>query len=106
MAYEDISAEIDAAWEWRSEISPDSKNQTLRDAVYSAIELLDSGSLRVATRQNDGAWTTHQWLKKAVLLQFRLQPNRLFAAQALLPERSGRHYDKIALKTETWGDRE
>src|SRR5690606_12099596 len=46
----------------------------LRDAVEAALDLLDRGEVRVASRGGDGKWTVHQWLKKAVLLSFRLNP--------------------------------
>ena len=46
----------------------------MREAVDTALSLLDRGEARVATRGDDGVWTVHQWLKKAVLLSFRLNP--------------------------------
>ncbi len=65
---------IDAAWENRAEISPRNAPAELREAVHQAMEGLDKGVLRVSEKR-DGAWHTHQWLKKAVLLSFRLQDN-------------------------------
>ncbi|GAB6052724.1 2,3,4,5-tetrahydropyridine-2,6-dicarboxylate N-succinyltransferase [Magnetospira thiophila] len=62
---------IDAAWEDRDAISFDTTG-AVRDAVNKALELLDSGEVRVAERQDVGHWTVNQWLKKAVLLSFRL----------------------------------
>ncbi|MGE4531827.1 MAG: 2,3,4,5-tetrahydropyridine-2,6-dicarboxylate N-succinyltransferase [Acidithiobacillus sp.] len=65
---------IDAAWENRTEISPKQSSAELREAVHQTIEGLDKGVLRVAEKQN-GEWITHQWIKKAVLLSFRLHDN-------------------------------
>ncbi len=62
---------IEAAFEARVEISTATKGE-VRDAVEAALEALDSGAMRVASRGEDGTWTVHQWLKKAVLLSFRL----------------------------------
>ena len=72
----DLAAQIDAAWDNRAEVSPAAKGE-VRDAVESALALLDSGQARVASRGTDGVWTTHQWLKKAVLLSFRLNDNQI-----------------------------
>ena len=66
---------IDTAWENRAEFSPKSAPREVVDAVEHVIAELDSGKLRVATRQSVGQWTTHQWIKKAVLLSFRLKDN-------------------------------
>ena len=66
---------IDAAWEQRAELSPDLvADRRVRDAVASVIGELDAGRLRVAEKTGAG-WITHQWLKKAVLLSFRLADN-------------------------------
>ncbi len=70
---------IEAAWEARAEISPATHGDT-RHAVEQALALLDSGLARVASRDEDGVWTTHQWLKKAVLLSFRLNDNQIMRA--------------------------
>ncbi|MFN7836042.1 MAG: 2,3,4,5-tetrahydropyridine-2,6-dicarboxylate N-succinyltransferase [Burkholderiaceae bacterium] len=70
---------IENAWENRADISPTNAPADVREAVRHAIQLLDSGELRVA--EKIGAdWTTHQWLKKAVLLSFRLEDNAVMAA--------------------------
>lgn len=70
-----LAATIDAAWENRASINAATKGE-VRDAVNEALNALDSGTLRVATREagksGPEAWTVHQWLKKAVLLSFRL----------------------------------
>ena len=64
---------IDAAFENRDSISTATRGE-VRDAVEATLNLLDSGKARAATRGEDGQWTVHQWLKKAVLLSFRLNP--------------------------------
>ncbi|MDD5377841.1 MAG: 2,3,4,5-tetrahydropyridine-2,6-dicarboxylate N-succinyltransferase [Acidithiobacillus sp.] len=79
---------IDAAWENRAEISPKQAPAELREAVHQTIEGLDKGVLRVAEKR-DGQWITHQWIKKAVLLSFRLQDN------ARIPGAETNFYDKV-----------
>lgn len=98
-----LIATIDAAWEHRAAMTPETGGD-IREAVAQALHLLDSGAVRVATRGEDGVWVTHQWLKKAVLLSFRLNDNRLIDAQAnrALVQDAGRAYDKVPLKTASW----
>ena len=74
-----LEAVIEAAWDDRAEISASTHGE-VRHAVEQALALLDSGQARVATRGEDGVWTTHQWLKKAVLLSFRLNDNQILRA--------------------------
>lgn len=74
-----LESVIEAAWENRADISPATQGE-VREAVETALALLDSGEARVATRGDDGVWTTHQWLKKAVLLGFRLNDNVIMRA--------------------------
>ncbi len=83
---------LDAAWEDRANISSTSASQEVRDAVEHVISQLNNGSLRVATRQSVGQWTTHQWIKKAVLLSFRLKDNSVIKAGEL------GFYDKVQTK--------
>jgi len=71
---QDLQHTIDAAWERRGELSSTSSDPTIRDAVATVISELDAGRLRVAEK-NGTDWVTHQWLKKAVLLSFRLADN-------------------------------
>ncbi|ABE43926.1 2,3,4,5-tetrahydropyridine-2,6-dicarboxylate N-succinyltransferase [Polaromonas sp. JS666] len=71
---------IDAAWEDRANLSPKSAPKEVLEAVEHTIAQLNSGKLRVATREGVGQWTTHQWIKKAVLLSFRLKDNQLMRA--------------------------
>jgi 2,3,4,5-tetrahydropyridine-2-carboxylate N-succinyltransferase len=77
-----LASIIDAAWEKRAEISAATKGE-VRDAVEEALAALDSGSMRVAERRLDmegpGAWVVNQWLKKAVLLSFRLNDMALIS---------------------------
>ena len=86
---------IDAAFEERAKFAPGNAPADVVAAVDSAIELLDSGAARVAEKV-DGQWLVHQWLKKAVLLSFRLNDN--------LPVEAGytRFYDKVGLKYATY----
>jgi 2,3,4,5-tetrahydropyridine-2-carboxylate N-succinyltransferase len=83
---------LDAAWEDRANISVASASVEVRDAVEHVLNELDAGRLRVATRESVGQWTTHQWIKKAVLLSFRLKDNEIIQAGAL------GFYDKVATK--------
>lgn len=83
---------IDAAWEDRANISPQSSSAQVRAAVEQVIHELDTGRLRVATREAVGQWTTHQWIKKAVLLSFRLRDNEVIQAGQL------GFYDKVQTK--------
>ncbi len=71
----DIQAIIEAAFARRAEITPRTMDSETRDAVNSAIEMLDNGSARVAERRGVGDWVVHEWLKKAVLLSFRIHDN-------------------------------
>ncbi len=75
-----IQSIIDGAWEDRAKLSPQSAPQDVLDAVEHTIARLNSGKLRVATRTGVGQWTTHQWIKKAVLLSFRVKDNELMRA--------------------------
>lgn len=72
----DLQTVIDAAWEDRDAVSLSTKGP-IREAVAAALDALDDGSLRVASRSSDGSWQVHQWLKKAVLLSFRLNDMEL-----------------------------
>ena len=75
-----LQAIIDAAWDDRATLSPKSAPKEVLEAVEHVISQLNNGSLRVATRESVGQWTTHQWIKKAVLLSFRLKDNELMRA--------------------------
>ena len=75
-----LQTTIDAAWEDRANLSPKTAPKDIVEAVEQTISQLNSGKLRVATRESVGVWTTHQWIKKAVLLSFRLSDNELMRA--------------------------
>jgi 2,3,4,5-tetrahydropyridine-2-carboxylate N-succinyltransferase len=92
---DDLQTTIDAAWEARSELSPAAASPAIRDAVAQVIDALDRGALRVAEKI-DGAWVTHQWIKKAVLLSFRLADNAPIGLAG--PQAPFRFYDKVATK--------
>lgn len=82
---------INIAFEQRADITPANVTAEVRNAVTETLNLLDSGTLRVAEKI-DGDWVTHQWLKKAVLLSFRINENRLMDGG------NTRYYDKVATK--------
>ena len=75
-----LKATLDAAWEDRANFSPKSAPPEIVAAVEHVIAELNGGRLRVATRDGVGQWTTHQWIKKAVLLSFRLKDNAIMRA--------------------------
>jgi 2,3,4,5-tetrahydropyridine-2-carboxylate N-succinyltransferase len=92
---------IDAAFEDRDNVSTSTRGE-VRDAVESALNLLDTGKARAATRGEDGQWTVHQWLKKAVLLSFRLNPMEIIKGgpgEAVW-------WDKVASKFDGWSANE
>lgn len=84
-----LQSTIDTAWDDRANLSPTNAPQDVRDAVEQVITLLNNGQLRVATREGVGVWTVHQWIKKAVLLSFRITENTLMRAGELS------FYDKV-----------
>lgn len=83
---------IDNAWENRAQLSPAAAPKEVVDAVEHVIAELNNGKLRVATREGVGQWTVHQWIKKAVLLSFRLKDNEIVRAGDL------GFYDKVQTK--------
>ncbi len=88
---------IEAAFDNRDSINTSTRGE-VRDAVTEALNLLDSGKVRVATRGEDGTWTVHQWLKKAVLLSFRLNPMEIIKGG---PGESA-WWDKVPSKFDGW----
>ncbi|MAB10725.1 2,3,4,5-tetrahydropyridine-2,6-dicarboxylate N-succinyltransferase [Hyphomonas sp.] len=92
---------IDSAWEARDTLSTDTKGE-VRDVVDAAIDLIDKGEARVAEKGADGEWVVHQWLKKAVLLSFRLNANGMIGG---VPG-GGNWWDKVPSKFEGWGETE
>jgi 2,3,4,5-tetrahydropyridine-2-carboxylate N-succinyltransferase len=99
IARPDLAAEIEAAWARRDTLSP-ATDRAARAAVDEAIHRLDAGELRVA-ENIDGAWVTHQWLKQAILLSFRLWPNQVLRAGALGGQ-VGPWWDKAPGKFDGW----
>ena len=96
----DLQAVIERAWDERDAIGADTKGE-IRQAVDSAIAALDSGEVRIAEKQG-GEWVVHQWLKKAVLLSFRLNP-----MEAIAGGPGGAHWwDKVPSKFSGWGEKE
>jgi 2,3,4,5-tetrahydropyridine-2,6-dicarboxylate N-succinyltransferase len=102
MSDHDLAATIDAAWEARDSLGAATKG-AVREAVEAALEGLDSGRLRVAEK-HDGRWQVHQWLKKAVLLSFRLNDMTEIAGGPVDPAKGGASWwDKVPSKFAGWG---
>ena len=95
MPYKALQTTVEAAFESRAAITPQNADPEVRAAVEAALSLLDSGNLRVAEKLA-GAWVVHEWLKKAVLLSFRIADNDEVRAGAL------NFYDKVPLKYGGW----
>ncbi len=90
---------IEEAFENRGDISPSSASAEVRAAVEEAIDMLDSGKARVAEQRGVGDWVVNEWLKKAVLLSFRLQDNAPMEGGGFM-----RYYDKVATKFADWSE--
>ena len=97
MSYDKLAKTIDDAFEGRDKIGPKTKG-AVRKAVATALDLLDSGQTRVAEKQADGRWHVNQWLKKAVLLSFRLND------MSVIPGGPGKAvwWDKVDSKFKGW----
>ena len=95
-----LARTIDEAWEARDTLSVDTKG-IVRDAVETVLAELDAGKLRVAEKLN-GEWLVHQWLKKAVLLSFRLNGMKLIAGAP----GDASWWDKVDSKFAGWGEKE
>ena len=94
----DLQTTIDAAWDARAELGFTSTG-AVRDAVDTALDMLDAGTARVAEPDGAGGWRVNQWLKKAVLLSFRLNDN------AIIPGPGGSNwFDKVPSKFEGWDE--
>jgi 2,3,4,5-tetrahydropyridine-2-carboxylate N-succinyltransferase len=105
MASHDLTAletTIEKAFDERDGISPSTKGE-VREAVEASLDLLDSGGVRVAERKPDGEWHVNQWLKKAVLLSFRLADNAIMP-YANVSGALAQGFDKVPLKYADWGD--
>ena len=99
VSVDDLKAEIEAGWAQRETLVA-TTGGPIRAAVDEALRRLDSGDLRVAEKI-DGTWVTHQWLKEAILLSFRLWPNTVMRAGALGGE-VGPWWDKVPGKFDGW----
>jgi len=100
MAFAELAKTINSAFERRDELGPASKG-AVREAVEQALELLDRGAARVAERASDGTWRVNQWLKKAVLLSFRLND------MSEIPGGPGHAvwWDKVPSKFDHWDEK-
>ena len=97
---------IDQAWEERDRIGPSTIGEKA-EAILEALALLDQGALRVASPGEDGAWQVHQWVKKAVLLWFRLSPNEVMPGGPVDPLHGpSAWYDKVRPKFAGWTERD
>jgi 2,3,4,5-tetrahydropyridine-2-carboxylate N-succinyltransferase len=102
MTTKDLAATVDAAWEARDTVGLATRG-AVREAVEAALEGLDAGRLRVAEKV-DGTWHVHQWLKKAVLLSFRLNDMTEIAGGPVDPARGPSvWWDKVPSKFAGWG---
>jgi len=99
MKADDIIPVIEQAWEDRASLSPETAGG-VKVAVNAALNLLDAGQARVAEPDGQGGWRVHQWLKKAVLLSFRLSPMRAFEGGP----GGAIWWDKVASKFEAWNE--
>jgi 2,3,4,5-tetrahydropyridine-2,6-dicarboxylate N-succinyltransferase len=96
-----LAETIDAVFDRREEVSPATKGP-MREAVEAALDLLDGGTARVAEKAADGTWRVNQWLKKAVLLSFRLNDMKVISGG---PGRAG-WWDKVPSKFDGWDDKQ
>lgn len=92
---QDIQTIIEDAWNHRADITPENVSDDVRDAVNEVIALLDSGESRVA-EPVAGGWQVNQWLKKAVLLSFRIRDNKMISSP------DARYYDKVPGKFDNY----
>ena len=88
---------IESAFEQRNDITPANVSAEIRGAVSETLNQLDKGILRVAEKI-DGEWVTHQWIKKAVLLSFRINENRMMDGG------NTRYYDKVECKYSNYSE--
>jgi 2,3,4,5-tetrahydropyridine-2,6-dicarboxylate N-succinyltransferase len=100
MSSAELAKTIDSAFDHREELGPATKG-AVREAVEQALDLLDRGAARVAERASDGSWRVNQWLKKAVLLSFRLNDMRE------IPGGPGQAvwWDKVPSKFDRWDEK-
>jgi len=94
-----LSSIIEKAFENRAEINLQTKGE-IRDAVNETLALLDRGTIRICEKK-DGIWQVNQWIKKAILLSFRLNDNFLSKAQSVSGD-AATYFDKVPLKFANW----
>jgi len=94
-----LAALINAAWDERAQLNTETQGE-IREGVDASLSLLDSGEVRVAEPDGQGGWQVNEWLKKAVLLSFRLNENTLMDGG---PGHRGTWWDKVPSKFEGWG---
>ncbi len=99
MSQQQLQSTIELAWENRASITP-TNSPDVREAVEQVISDLNKGRVRVAERQGVGQWTVNQWVKKAVLLSFRLNDNQVMHAGELA------YFDKVKTKFSQLSDEE
>ena len=99
MSTEQLQSIIDAAWDDRDNVNLQTTGE-VRDAVETALDMLDSGEARVAERQDVGKWTVNQWLKKAVLLSFRLNDMHMISGGP----GGANWFDKVPSKFQDWSE--
>ncbi len=97
---QDLQAIIEEAFERRADITPRNVEPKVKDAVMAVIDLLDKGELRVAERTEGQIWVTHQWIKKAVLLSFRMEDNFFIKGGFT------NYYDKVPSKFADYNSRD
>ena len=96
---EKLQSIIDQAWENRAQLDPAAPPPAVNEAVEQVIQYLDNGTLRVADQQDVGQWHVNQWVKRAVLLSFRLRNNRVMATGDGL-----KFFDKVENKFNEWDE--
>lgn len=99
MAHQALQSIIEQEFERRSALTPTTASPDLIHAVDSVIEMLDNGSARIAEKIN-GEWQTHEWLKKAVLLYFRIHPNKTMHDGCM------QYFDKVPLKYQQYTEQQ
>ncbi|RKF21670.1 2,3,4,5-tetrahydropyridine-2,6-dicarboxylate N-succinyltransferase [Altericroceibacterium spongiae] len=98
----ELQSSIETAWENRADVTPASDD--VREVVEQALALLDNGTARVAEPDGKGGWFVNQWLKKAVLLSFRLNDNVMMGANGAADATPGPWFDKVPSKFAGWDD--
>ncbi|MDQ6966999.1 MAG: 2,3,4,5-tetrahydropyridine-2,6-dicarboxylate N-succinyltransferase, partial [Mariprofundaceae bacterium] len=89
---------IEEAWDTRDAWNTENGADPFRSSIEKTITLLDEGGVRVAEKNADGTWVTNEWLKKAVLLYFKLNDNQVINGGVQ------NYYDKVPLKFANWGE--